>query len=531
MTGQDFTDTDMEQIEAHGLSKERVERQLAMFKSGVTIPTLVAPCTAGNGVKQLDDDTEIQALIRQCDRAAKNGRITKFVPASGAASRMFKALLAVYHDTTPVDRDTTLERAENGDDNYTALLDFMDSLDKFAFYNALSDAMAADGLDCGQLVKDGDYQTVLAYLLTDKGLNLAGRPKGMIPFHRHASDTATPQALTAFEEHIAEAVACFTDNDNTCHLHFTVPESHQSQIESLVRKTCDTWQQTGQITVQAGFSIQDPATDTIAVDMDNRPFRDEDGRMIFRPGGHGALLSNLNALNGDILLLKNIDNIAKPTLREKTAWALKAICGLLVDLQQGIAGHVRQLNSESWDSAAVDAAMDFVTCRLDITPPESIRAQSPKNQRDFLLSILNRPTRVCGVVKNEGEPGGGPFFVRDNTGMVSGQIIESVQVNMDDPAQKKIWESATHFNPVIIACGVRDAAGSPFDLTRFADPQAGIITEKSYKGRSLKALEHPGLWNGAMAFWNTVFVAIPSSTFNPVKTVFDLLRDGHREED
>ncbi|MDY6822527.1 MAG: DUF4301 family protein [Thermodesulfobacteriota bacterium] len=530
MMEKEFTDTDIEQIQAHGLSMEIVENQLAMFKKGVAVPGLVAPCTAGNGVKRLDDDAVIDRLIDRCNEAAAHGRITKFIPASGAATRMFKALLAVYYGDAPTDRETALQKAEKGDENHAALLDLMDHLTEYAFYTSLKTAMAEDGLDCDRHVADGGFQTVLEYLLTDNGLALADRPKGMIPFHRYITGTGETGVFTAFEEHIAESVACFMDQHDTCRLHFTVPETHRQRIEDLVRQSCEQYRQAGK-TVMTTFSIQAPSTDTVAADMDNKPFRDENGRLVFRPGGHGALLDNLNALDGDILLIKNIDNVARPALRQDTAWALKAICGMLANLQEGITEHLHRLRIRSCSDTDIQAAMDFITLRLEITLSESIETGPADDRRAFLLSVLNRPTRVCGVVKNEGEPGGGPFFVKDENGMISGQIIESAQVDMNDPAQKNIWESATHFNPVIIACGVRDGDGNPFDLKRFSDPQAGIITEKSYNGRTLKALEHPGLWNGAMAHWNTVFVEIPSAAFNPVKTVFDLLRDGHRAED
>ncbi len=530
MTETVFTDKDIEQINSRGLSPDVVKRQLDRFRSGVTHPRLLKPCTVGDGVVRLSDEdrTRLFAIFEQ---AVAQGRVTKFVPASGAATRMFKCLLSFLHDDhalTPLNRKTVAQQAARKDAAAGDLLRFWDHLKQFAFYEDLSRNLAENGRNIEKLIEDGDIRACLEHLLMPRGLGYAELPKGLILFHRYQQPNGSV-ACTGFEEHLAEGAEYFSDRTRCCRQHFTVAPEHQARIEEHLRHACRQYRQAvAPIDFNLSFSVQKPATDTIATDTDNQPFRDADGRLIFRPGGHGALLENLNDLDGDIVFIKNIDNIARQSLRMEVFPAVHALGGLLVELQQEAFAYLEKERTGGLDVPEVDAAMDFIQQRFYRHAPEDLPADDPEKKRAFVESALNRPLRVCGVVRHAGEPGGGPFQVQDQGGRTSVQIIEAVQVNKEDEEQRGIWEASTHFNPVIIACGLRDDQGKPFDLRGFADPAAGIITEKSFQGRPLKALEHPGLWNGGMAHWNTVFVELPPASFNPVKTVLDLLRDGHQ---
>jgi hypothetical protein len=511
-----FSKEDLEDIHTHGLTPETVTEQLDLFQRGVFTPELIAPCTIGKGVRPIgaDDEKRLTTAFRQ---AAQNGRITKFVPASGAATRMFKNLIAAWNNP-----DKSLL---SSDRNVAALID---NISRFACYDALVKAMARDGLNCRGMIETGGHTAVLEYLLTAKGLNYAALPKGLIPFHRYEKASGDGKYIrTAFEEHLAEAAELFADRNRTCRVHFTVPQQHEQTIKNHLKGTEEHILKQYGVRPDVSFSTQHPATDTIAADGDNMPFRDANGRLVFRPGGHGALLENLDDLRGDIIFIKNIDNIARKEVRQETGPALVAMCGLLVDLQRQIFSLLERLTGEDPETAAIEEMASRAAEFLDLPPAGDLKGLSAQAAGERLAARLNRPLRVCGVVKNVGEPGGGPFWIKDSRGNISAQIVESAQVDMTDPGQKEIWQSSSHFNPVIIACGVRDFRGQPFHLKNFADPLAGIITEKSNDGNHLKALEHPGLWNGAMAFWNTVFVELPAKAFNPVKTLFDLLRDGH----
>lgn len=514
-----FSKEDLKAINAHGLTFEKVSEQLELFARGVSVPELSAPCTISNGILQVTDKDagRLSAVFRQ---AAQDGRVTKFVPASGAATRMFKDLITAHHHSgsTPL----------SDDKNVAALVD---NISRLACYDALVKVMARDGLNCRGMIETGGHAAVLNYLLTDKGLNYAGLPKGLIPFHRYVEKSGTgTYARTAFEEHLAEAAELFPDRDKHCRVHFTVPDTHEQAIRAHIQNAVDIIARESGIISEVDYSTQHPGTDTIAVTADNMPFRDPDGRLFFRPGGHGALLENLDQLRGDIVFIKNIDNIAQKPVRRETGPALTAMGGLLVELQQIIFSLLALLAADPADPKAIEEVTARVSGYLHLPLTDLLKDNPIDQAKQKLEACLNRPLRVCGVVKNVGEPGGGPFWVKDSHGGLSAQIIESAQVDMNAPGQKEIWQSSTHFNPVIIACAVRDFNGRSFRLKDYADPLAGIITEKSKDGRDLKALEHPGLWNGAMAFWNTVFVELPANAFNPVKTLFDLLRPGHCPE-
>ena len=393
-----FSKKDLEDILAHGLKPETITEQLDLFQRGVFTPELIAPCTIGNGVRMLsaDDGSRLTAAFRQ---AAQNGRITKFVPASGAATRMFKNLLAAYNHP---DRSYL-----SSDSSVTELID---KIERFACYNALVKVMARDGLNCRGMIETGGRAAVLEYLLTDKGLNYAALPKGLIPFHRYPKVSGDGQYIrTAFEEHLAEAAELFVDRNRVCRVHFTVSQQHEQTIRMHLQSAEEHILKQYGVRPDVSFSTQHPATDTIAAATDNTPFRDPNGRLVFRPGGHGALLENLAELQGDIIFIKNIDNVAREPVRRKTGPALAAMGGLLVELQQGIFSLLERLAEEPPDAAAIDEIAARASEYLGLPLTDGLKGLSAEAAGEKLAVRLNRPLRVCGVVKNAGEPGGGPF--------------------------------------------------------------------------------------------------------------------------
>jgi hypothetical protein len=512
-----FTEEDFKQIQNIGLTPDKVLSQIKAFKKGFPFLTLDRPCTVGDGIEVLAKE-DMERYVAACKKACLSARAMKFVPASGAASRMFKLFLAFNREREEIREQDAAARAEQGDADYRSLLRFMQGIKNFAFYEDLKAVMARDGLDADERIAAGEFKAVLDYLLTSRGLNLANLPKGLIPFHRYGDH----QSRTPFEEHLVEAAEYVRDRRGRARVHFTVSPEHEADVREHVERVKPLYQGP-RVSFDVELSVQHPSTDTIAVDMENRPFRDDRGRLVFRPGGHGALLENLNYLGGEIVFVKNIDNVLPDSRKQDTYWYKKALGGLLVWLQERVFYHLVKLRSgEGDDFLQADA---FAREHFSVLIPEGLPR---KKKIKLLVSRLNRPLRVCGMVKNEGEPGGGPFWVRKEDGTLSRQIVESSQVDMTSPAQRKIWESSTHFNPVDLVCSLRDHEGKLFDLKNFIDPDTAFISRKSMGGRDLKALELPGLWNGAMAGWNTIFVEVPLSTFSPVKTLLDLLRKEHQ---
>jgi hypothetical protein len=513
-----FTDRDLKQIEEMGLTPEKVLSQIESLKKGFPYAKLNRPCTVGDGIHVLSRP-DLSRYSEIYSEAALAGRAMKFVPASGAASRMFKALLAVnaLHE-----RITDQEISREKDSDHRAAQEFIRGLRRFAFYEDLQSAMARNHLGLEVLLERRKYKPILESLLTAKGLDLANVPKGLIKFHSYSG-----HSRTAFEEHLVEGAAYTQDRNGCVRIHFTVSPEHEVSVLQHIQSARALYEKDG-MTFLVEFSSQKPSTDTIAVDMDNRPFRDRDGALVFRPGGHGSLLENLCDLSGDIVFIKNIDNVLPDRLKEKTVTYKKALGGLLIALQKRIFSYVENLMSGDADRTLLTEIAEFMKDRLFIMIPDRLERHPREKQIHYLLSRLNRPLRVCGMVKNQGEPGGGPFWVEQPDGTCSLQIVESSQVDMGSFQQKKILGSSTHFNPVDLVCAVRDYRGQPFDLMRFVDPDTGFISLKSKDGKDLKALEHPGLWNGAMAGWTTIFLEVPLATFSPVKTLLDLLRNEHQ---
>ncbi len=502
-----FSEEDRKIFKQKGLTEDEVISQMNLFKKDRQTIKLNRPCRVADGIVIIPH-SEIDPLVRIHDRAAEEGKMIKFVPASGAASRMFRDWYR-YYETEDFDK------SEIG-------TELVKDLKKYAFYSDLVEVISKDGRDIGELSDNGEYNAILEYILTDRGLNYANLPKALIRFHEYSD-----HCRTAMEEHLVEAALYVGDNRGISRIHFTLSEEHREDIENYIEAIRKDYEERYKIELDISLSVQRPSTDTIAVDRENRPFRDANGWLVFRPGGHGALLKNLNTIESDIIFIKNIDNIVPDRMKEETVLYKKILGGFLIKLQGEIFGYLRLLAGEDVDENKLEKIVGFSEKKLFVTFPPAFDTFSLEEKGDFLFDRLNRPLRVCGVVKNVGEPGGGPFWVDEGEGMQSLQIVESAQIDLESEDQKKVLESATHFNPVDLVCGVRDFRGEIFDLERFVDGATYLIVQKSMEGGHLKALELPGLWNGSMSRWNTVFVEAPIATFNPVKTINDLLRNEH----
>lgn len=516
-----FENNDIVQIRALGVTEEHVRSQIEMFKEGASYLKLNRPCTIGDGIRAIPEE-KIQEFALLHQEVASLGRLLKFIPASGVASRMFKALLRFRNLDQDINRDGIAKKAREGDGQAEDVLRFMEGIRQFAFFDDLKSAMAASGLDIDTEIRKGQFKEIFHYLLASCGLDYGNLPKGLLKFHRYPEGSRTP-----FEEHLVEAANYVRDAEGICRLRFTVLSEHRERFEEFLEGVRARYEQKYNARFQVGFLLQKRSTDTIAVDLDNKPFREKDGRLLFRPGGHGALIENLNDFKGDIIYIKNIDNVVPDRLKGPTFIWKRVLAGYLIEIQRKIFGYLERLAAVKPDEGFMGEVLDFAGDRLYLLPPDDWGCRSSSEKRGFLLNKLNRPLRVCGVVKNEGEPGGGPFWVEGKDGTLSLQIVEGAQVDPESDEQQAILARATHFNPVDIVCGVRNYKGNPFDLKSFVDTDAVFISRKSKDGRDLKALELPGLWNGAMADWITVFVEVPTITFNPVKTINDLLRKEH----
>jgi hypothetical protein len=406
-------------------------------------------------------------------------------------------------------------------DSAERLNEFLENIVKFAFYDDLKEIIASQGEDVEVLIRKGRYMDILKLILTPLGLNYNWLPKALLKFHIYPEHTRT-----ALEEHLVEAVLYARDARNVCRIHFTVSEEHESRFNDLLSRVKGYYEDLFGVKYEIAVTIQHSSTDTIAVDMENKPFRDRSGKIVFRPGGHGALLKNLNAIDGDIIFIKNIDNVVPDRLKDITVLHKKILGGYLVQLQDKIFHHLKLLSKERVDDKLLSRVIRFCREELFLFFPDGFWNDTLSGKKEYILRMLNRPVRVCGMVKNEGEPGGGPFWVEED-GTRSLQIVEQNQLDLNLEEQRDIWKSSTHFNPVDLVCGVRNYQGEKFDLTVYVNRDAVLISKKSHEEGELKALELPGLWNGSMAFWNTIFVEVPLETFNPVKTIDDLLRKSH----
>ena len=517
-----FTQQDREQLQRKGVTPEIVEQQLAIFRRGIPYTRLDRPCVVEDGIKVLTA-SDIDHYIEEFHQAMTAGRVTKFVPASGAASRMFKSLLAYWNHTQTTDHDQSIDNVPEIPEQ-KQFNQFIEQIELFAFYDDLKNELLKHGHQISHLLSTRPRNVLLSYLLFSPGLDYGTLPKGLIKFHRYGDHDRTP-----IEEHLVEGLEYAKDSTGTTRVHFTISPEHEKPIQQHLEYIRARFEQK-EVNLEVTLSQQKSSTDTLAVDMNNQPFRNAEGQLVFRPGGHGALLENLYDVKGDIVFIKNIDNVVPDRLKESTNRYKQALGGFLVSVQKQVFAYVRTLSSKQCDAVDIQSMATFARHSLSLTLPSGLLDWPLTQQTDYFLKQFHRPIRVCGMVLNAGEPGGGPFWVRQADGSCTPQVVESSQVDPHSAEQQQIFKSSTHFNPVDLVCGVRDFQNQPFDLTQFVDQETGFISQKSFEGRTLKALELPGLWNGAMAHWITLFVEVPLITFNPVKTVYDLLRPEHQPE-
>jgi len=510
-----FTNKDIEQFSSTGIEVADVEQQLKRFREGFPFLPLVRAATIGDGIFKLDENTA-EAYEQFFREHAGRLSVMKFVPASGAATRMFKSLFSFMDKYKGSEEDYQKYKNDQG---FQSMYNFFSKLESFAFYEDLAAAYKElYDEDIQKALDRRNFVPILDALLV-RGLKYGELPKGLLKFHRY-DDGST---RTPVEEHMVEAAEYGKDRNGIANLHFTVSPEHKDRFIELIGKVKSFYEKRFDVSYTISFSEQKKSTDTIAVDMANEPFREPDGSILFRPAGHGALLHNLNEIKDDLIFIKNIDNVVPDRIKSETYRYKKIIAGVLLSFQQQIADYLKKLQTPDFGDH-LEEIDGFLRKKLCIEFPKI----SGEVAREYYIRKLNRPIRVCGMVKNEGEPGGGPFWAKNPDGSTSLQVVESAQIDMDNEQQKNIFSQATHFNPVDLVCGVKDFRGNKFDLSKYTDPATGFISYKSKDGKDLKAIELPGLWNGSMSDWITIFVEVPIITFNPVKTVNDLLRDEHQ---
>lgn len=518
-----LSDQDLKKIEQKGLTLKQVNKQIETFKTGLPYTHVMDAATIDNGILKLDENF-IEDAISYFETHKKDKTLVKFVPASGAATRMFKFLFEFLKGYDP-EKESINSYINKHDLRHLSL--FMVGLEKFPFYDQVVDKMKEADLDFETMNSQRERMLAFVHTMLDEDkLNFGNYPKGLLPFHEYKNNVIS----TAFEEHLFET-ALYSGDDNVANLHFTISEKFKDKfVEEYERIEHKVEKKTG-VNFEISFSYQMQSTDTIAVTPSNEPFRDDDGSLLFRPSGHGALIKNLDSLDADIIFMKNIDNVVMFMLKDEVAKYKKVLAGILLKVQKQAFAYMNELDKASLSETELTSIAEFLTRKLNVKISEEFEKYSDTYKKEYLREKLNRPVRVCGMVKNEGEPGGGPFWVRDQNWNASLQIVESAQVNLEDPSQKSIFKNATHFNPVDIVCGTKDYKGNKFDLNEFVDEKSAFITNKTRNGKAIKALELPGLWNGSMAYWNSIFVEVPISTFNPVKTVNDLLKTPHQRGD
>ena len=496
-----FTAQDLVQISHHGVELSVIEAQIENFKNGFPFVHLVKAATIGDGILKMEEET-IQELVDFYEIEKEKMNILKFVPASGAATRMFKSLFEYM----------AAAKTASPSKNSKEIQTFFENLEKFAFYGSLH----------AKLEKNADNYVTLETLLLSKGLNYGSLPKGLLEFHRYEDFTRT-----ALEEQMVDGVAYASSKGNV-KLHFTVSPEHRQKFEMMVAQTSVKYEKEFNVKFEVSFSEQKSATDTIAVDLENKPFRNENGELLFRPAGHGALLSNLNDLVADLIFIKNIDNVVPDHTKPIMVQYKKALAGLLIKLQKELFRFQKLIDISIVSEANISDTEAFLDEHLNVQLPKNYESYSYVEKITWLKQMLFRPIRVCGMVKNIGEAGGGPFWILNDNSELTIQIIESAQIDLENKKQQDIFAASTHFNPVDLIFTSKNYKGEQYNLFQYRDSKTGFITGKSLNGAMLKAQELPGLWNGSMANWNTVFVEIPLITFNPVKTVNDLLRPEHQ---
>ncbi|TJY38004.1 DUF4301 family protein [Pontimicrobium aquaticum] len=512
-----FTKEDIKQIEKKGLTVDKVLSQLELFKKGIPFVNLKSAATVGDGIWSFNEE-DINELITLYNSKKDNVSIVKFVPASGAATRMFKALFQFLEGYNP--KNKPLE-AYLKNSNNKELAIFFEGLNKLPFFNEVILKLNDTHSNYNTLSSDEQQWLFVKTMLDKNLLNFSSSPKGLLPFHQYKN-----YVLTAFEEHLFEA-AKYASSKNEADLHFTVSKTHQQKFSKKINTVKDVIEHSTLTKFNISFSYQKQATDTIAVTLSNEPLRDKNKKLVFRPSGHGALIENLNNIDADVIFIKNIDNVVVSNYVDEVAKYKKMLGGILLKIQENIFNYQHILDTKVSNEQLIEIT-NFLTQKLNIVLNYNFNNLNFQEKKTYLKSQLNKPIRVCGMVKNQGEPGGGPFWVKDASATVSLQIVESAQIDKNDPQQIEILKNATHFNPVDLVCGVKNYKGEKYDLTKFIDKNTAFITTKTKSGKDLKALELPGLWNGSMAYWNTIFVEVPLITFNPIKTVNDLLKETHQ---
>ncbi|MBP5411961.1 MAG: DUF4301 family protein [Bacteroidales bacterium] len=502
-----FTEQDYAAIKAHQIDMASLNNQCSMVLCDCARVKLSAPIQPGNGLYEVNDKYIEQSLNSYVKKTGDK-KIVKFVPASGAATRMFKDIY-VYLNEGKLPHSVQA---------------VIDSLSKFAFYSSLQQCMQKAGLDMETQALQDNYKIIFTYLLEKEGLNYAHLPKGLLEFHSYPHQ----EVRTAAEEHLVEAALYAVSGDKKAHVHFTISPEHEQLFKDFISQKQEKYEQMLNVTYDITYSFQHPSTDTLAFDEDNKPFRDEKGNLVFRPGGHGSLIKNLNDIDADIVFIKNIDNVTMDMYKADTIKYKKVLASLLMDMQQEVFAGMRMLDNNAHPTPAqLQTCEEMLSKNFFVVLPHYYYEMDTKGRAQYLCRLMNRPMRVCGVVKQEGEPGGGPFWTVDNNGMRNLQIVETSEMDLNDTAQQEIVSSSSYFNPVDIACSIKNYKGEKFQLSDFVDYQRYFVSSKSSNGKTLKAIENPGLWNGAMSNWLTVFVSTPISTFSPVKTVNDLLRKEH----
>lgn len=504
---------DIQQIKQKGIDPAQVENQLEWFAKGFPFLNVTGPATISDGIIRLEID-EIDKFSKYYDSVIAGIPTVKFVPASGAATRMFKDLFEFY--------DALINKTIPDNDLPDSVKDFFERIREFAFYNDLAEFFLRQDKNISDLLKSKNYGEILAAFLFSEGLNYGERPKGLLKFHQYASES-----LTAMEEHLVESSQYCQGKDKVVNLHLTVSPEHENDFRNLLVKVKKKYEELTKCKFQVDFSHQKSSTDTIAVDSDNKPFRNEDGSLLFRPGGHGALIENLDSVDAGIIFIKNIDNVVPDRIKDATVFYKRAIGGYMLKIREKLFSYIEKIDQQQGKEQFKEIE-HFVFSDLFIKPPQNYYSMDTDKKLAWLRGKLDRPMRICGMVKNVGEPGGGPFWAVNPDGSESLQIVESSQIDKKDPVKLDMLRNSTHFNPVDLVCSVINKDNIKYDLKKYIDPATGFISTKSKDGMELKALELPGLWNGAMSDWITIFVEVPLITFNPVKTVFDLLRPEHK---
>ncbi|CAM3629557.1 DUF4301 family protein [Flavobacterium chungbukense] len=514
-----FSSAEFVQIYERGIPFENILSQLKIFKKGIAKSNLISPAIIDNGILNLNQvDFETKASF--FDHEKENLKIKKFVPASGAASRMFKFLTAFLNDFD-IQKETINSYINRKNDKELAI--FIVGMEKFPFFKAVDKKLREIYPDFEALERDYKNYYFVKLLLSPDYFDFANKPKAVLPFHWYDTHIANP-----IEEHLNECVH-YASSKNVSNLHFTVSDIHQDLFYEGINEVIEKIEKPSGIKINISYSYQNKSTDSITIDENDKLVKDKLDNLIFRPGGHGALIENLNNLDADIIFIKNIDNVIQNHIDKITLYK-KALAGILIEIQQKVFSYLKRIDQNEIQENNLEEILLFLQEKLNIELSDDFNKFTFENKIVNIKELLNRPIRVCGMVKNEGEPGGGPFWIMNDRGETSLQIVETSQVDLQDKKQLEILAEATHFNPVDLVCGIKNYKDEKFDLLQYVDQKAGFIVEKSVDGKTVRSYELPGLWNGSMANWLTIFVAVPLITFNPVKTVNDLLKAAHQPQ-